>query len=193
MLGCSEPGRQVYMSYHPSPKRKYHWTWELIDMGTSLVGINTHNTNRIWAEALNKRNIQEFERYDTYVPEVKLDPQTRLDFLLTGPGQTPLYIEVKNCTLVQGHTAAFPDAVTLRGQRHLRSLIAIQEAGMMGALILIIQRTDALCFQPAHWIDPEYARLLRAAVQFGVMVKAYDVVLNTQEVTLNAPLPIIWK
>jgi sugar fermentation stimulation protein A len=121
------------------------------------VGINTQNTNRIWAEALRKRNIQEFGRYDTFQPEVKFGPDTRLDFLITGPDQKPMYIEVKNCTLVQKGIAAFPDAVTLRGQKHIQTLRLVQEAGMRAALVFIVQRMDAQYFQPASWIDPEYA------------------------------------
>ena len=192
MLGCSESGRPVYLSHHPHPRRKHSWTWEIIDMGTSLVGINTQNTNRIWAEALQGRNIQEFGRYDRYMPEVKLGPDSRLDFLLTGPDQSPMYMEVKNCTLVQNNVAAFPDAVTKRGQKHLHNLCAVQEAGMQGALIFVVQRMDARSFQPAAWIDPDYARLLRRARDVGVLIKAFDVHLDTTEVYVHGSLPVIW-
>ncbi|MCP4624232.1 MAG: hypothetical protein GY850_11950 [bacterium] len=41
MQGCSEPGRQVYLSSHNSPKRRPKYTWEMIQMPTSLVCTNT--------------------------------------------------------------------------------------------------------------------------------------------------------
>ena len=60
--------------------------------------------------------------YDTISAEVKFDPETRLDFYVTGPGQPLVSIEVKNCSLVENGVAAFPDAVTVRGHKHLRAL-----------------------------------------------------------------------
>jgi sugar fermentation stimulation protein A len=162
-------------------------------MGSSLVGVNTQNTNRIWAEALQNRSISEFGRYDTFQPEVKLDPDTRLDFLLTGSDVPPMYVEVKNCTLVQDKAAAFPDAVTARGQKHIKALRAVHDSGMQAALVFVVQRTDARFFQPAYWIDPEYARLLAQAARQGVMVKAYDVVMDTSRITINRDLPVLWE
>ena len=47
MKGCCEPGRTVYLSMHDNPKRKYKYTWELIAMPTSLVGVNTLTPNRL--------------------------------------------------------------------------------------------------------------------------------------------------
>jgi len=47
MRECSEPGRTVWLSYHNKPARKYKYSWEIIDMGSSLVGINTILPNRL--------------------------------------------------------------------------------------------------------------------------------------------------
>ena len=41
MKECSEPGSPVYLSFHDNPKRKLKYTWEMIKMPTSLVGVNT--------------------------------------------------------------------------------------------------------------------------------------------------------
>jgi sugar fermentation stimulation protein A len=82
MLGCCEPGRPVHVSRHDDPKRKLACTWELIQMETSLVGVNTMNTNRIVRKALESESIPRFGRYDTIVSEVKVTPRTRLDFML---------------------------------------------------------------------------------------------------------------
>ncbi len=52
MTGCSEPGRSVYLSTHDNPKRKLKYTWELIKMPTSLVGVNTLVPNRLVFESV---------------------------------------------------------------------------------------------------------------------------------------------
>ncbi len=49
MLTCSEPGQTVYLSRHENPKRKLKYTWEMIKMPTSLVGVNTLTPDMGWS------------------------------------------------------------------------------------------------------------------------------------------------
>ena len=191
MLGCSEPGRPVHVSHHDNPKRKLAYTWELIQMETSLVGVNTMNTNRIVQKALESESISRFGRYDTIVPEVKINAKTRIDFVLQGQGVIPWYIEVKNCTLVESGRAMFPDAVSIRGQKHLRELMTLKTAGYKAAVLFLVQRTDAREFSPASHIDPDYSQMLFAAKQAGVDILVYDVKLNTSRITINRELPLV--
>ena len=51
-----------------------------------------------------------------------MSKHSRLDFLLEKNG-TKIYVEAKNCTLVENNVAMFPDAVTKRGTKHLQELI----------------------------------------------------------------------
>jgi sugar fermentation stimulation protein A len=41
MTSCCEPGRRVFLSRHADPRRKLAYTWEMIQMPGSLVGVNT--------------------------------------------------------------------------------------------------------------------------------------------------------
>ena len=191
MLGCSEPGRPVYVSHNANPKRKMAHTWELIQMETSLVGVNTLNTNRIVRKALESESISKFARYDTIVSEVKISPKTRIDFALQGGEMVPWYLEVKNCTLVESGRAMFPDAVSLRGQKHLQELMDLKQAGHNAAVLFLVQRTDARDFSPAWHIDPDYSRMLISAQEAGVDVLVYDVRLDTSKITLNCELPLV--
>jgi sugar fermentation stimulation protein A len=122
MQGCSEPGRPVYLSYHDNPKRKLKYTWELIDMPTSLVGVNTLVPNRLVARSIMAGRIKELRGYADLRREVKIGDHSRIDLLLTGGDRRRCYIEIKNCTLVTDGIACFPDAVTTRGQKHIREL-----------------------------------------------------------------------
>jgi sugar fermentation stimulation protein A len=64
--------------------------------------------------------------------------------------------------------AAFPDAVTLRGQKHLAEMMQIVKNGERAAFFYCVQRSDALCFGPADYIDPAYAELFRQSLAAGV-------------------------
>lgn len=190
MIGCSEPGRPVYITRHDNPKRKLPYTWELIDMGVSLVGVNTMVPNRLVAENIAEGNIIELCGFDKIHREVKVGNHSRLDLKLEKKDSLPCYVEIKNCTLVENHTALFPDATTTRGQKHLDELTRLAEKGHRCVMFFLIQRMDAKHFSPADHIDPAYGEKLRRAARAGVEVLAYDVNIDLIQIQINQKLPI---
>lgn len=189
MTGCSEPGQPVYISFHDNPKRKLKYTWELIEMPTSLVGVNTQVPNRLVAESLKSKLVPELTKYDDVMREVTINQHSRLDLKLTGKGLPDCYIEIKNCTLVENGCAKFPDAPTKRGQKHLLELAGLKKKGARCVIFFLIQRTDAHSFSPADDIDPEYGRYLRKVTAKGVEIMAYDVYIDLKGIGLNQKLP----
>jgi sugar fermentation stimulation protein A len=185
MRGCCEPGRTVYLSLHDNPKRKYKYTWELIAMPTSLVGVNTLVPNRLVLKSINQKRIPELSQYGTVQREVKIGEHSRIDLMLTGKSGERCYVEIKNCTLVTGGVARFPDAVTSRGLKHIIELENLIAAGHRCVMFYFIQRMDAQVFQPADRIDPQYSRGLRRAAKKGIEVVAYDVRIDMQGIELN--------
>lgn len=67
----------------------------------------------------------------------------------------------------------FPDAVTTRGQKHLRELIAMKKRGHRAVVFFAGLHNGFDCFKVAEYIDPEYDKLLQEAMQEGVEVYAY--------------------
>jgi sugar fermentation stimulation protein A len=185
MTACCEPGRPVFISYHDNPRRKLAYTWELIQMPTSLVGVNTQVPNRLTAVAIESGNVAELAGYTKVKREVKVGQRSRIDILLESQGRRPCYVEVKNCTLVADGVARFPDAVTTRGQKHLDELQDLVAAGFRCAMFFLIQRMDAAVFMPADSIDSEYGRKLRKASQNGVEILAYDVSIDLKTIRLK--------
>ena len=189
MSGCSEPGRPVYLSYHDNPNRKYPYTWELIRMPTSLVGVNTLVPNRLLYESLVAGALPEFKGIQEVQKEVRVGDRSRIDLSLLDRKGARSFVEIKNCTLVTEGVAQFPDAVTSRGLKHIKELQKLAGQGHRVVMFYFIQRTDAVCFRPADHIDPAYGNQLRKAVKMGLEVLAYDVAVTTRQIRLNQRIP----
>jgi len=189
MLGCLLPGRPVYLSRSENPRRKLAYTWELIAMPDSLVGVNTQLPNRLAAHAIAAGDVAELRGYATVSREVRVGKNSRIDILLEAPRRRSCYVEVKNCTLVERGVARFPDAVTLRGRKHLMELRKLVADGCRCIMFFLVQRMDARRFAPADAIDPQYGASLRQAMRSGVEILVYDVRIDLAAIRLNAKLP----
>jgi len=163
-----KPVSYVWLSFHgeDSP-RTLKYTHELTEKpdGT-LIGSHTGRANKLAAEALQNGLIPTYSGWHIR-PEVKFTDGTRFDLLLTGPQGQTCWAEVKNVTYRSGPHAAFPDAVTERGTKHLHHLTAIVRGGHPALQIFMVQRTDVTSFTPAEAIDPTYANALRAFAAAG--------------------------
>jgi sugar fermentation stimulation protein A len=190
MKTCCDPGRPVYLSESLNPARRLHYTWELIEMPTSLVGVNTSVPNRLVRESIQNGVIPEFREYETVRAEVPCGSHSRLDLMLERPDNR-CFIEIKNCTLIEGTTASFPDAITARGLKHLVKLQELVDSGDRAVIFFLVQRSDATEFKPADHIDPKYGRELRSAVSNGVEVFCYDVTISLAKISLNKPIPVL--
>lgn len=189
MTGCSEPGRPVWLSRHPGGTRKYEYTLEMIDMPDALVGVNTAVPNRLVRAAALAGAVPEFPHPVDVRSEVR-HGDSRLDLLLRAPDSPDIFVEIKNCTLVENKTALFPDAVTARGRKHLEELARLAETDSRAVLFILVQRGDAECFSPADHIDPAWGETLRQVVRRGVEALAYRAVLDTSGVRIGARLPV---
>jgi sugar fermentation stimulation protein A len=190
MRTCAEPHRTVYLSESNNPRRKLKYTWELIRMPTSLIGVNTRIPNLLVALGIARNCIQGLTGYDDIKPEVTLNAKTRLDMRLRAKGRRDCYVEVKNCTLVEDGLAQFPDAPTARGAKHLEELQRLVAEGHRSAMVYLIQRMDARRFRPADTIDPHYGAMLREARDQGVELYAYDVTMNLEKIVIGRSIPI---
>jgi sugar fermentation stimulation protein A len=197
MRGCNTPGSRVWLSPATNPRRKLAWTYELVEAGDPpvLVGINTQHANVIADEAITGGVVRELAGYDWSRREVAAGDGTRCDLLLgNGPRDAPTartWVEVKNVTLVEDGVARFPDAVTLRGRRHLTALADRVARGDRAAMLYVVQRADATAFGPADAIDPAYGAALREAFAAGVEALAYRAEVTTTGIALVESLPVV--
>lgn len=191
MKECWGPDWKVLVTHADDPKRKLQYTLEMTHNGSSWICVNTGLTNKLVHEALNDGVIEELIGYEEVKPEKKYK-ESRIDFFLSSHGsKEDCYVEVKNVTLIDGEKALFPDAVSTRGQKHLRDLMEIKEQGLRACMLYVINRTDANTFSPAKDIDPTYAQLLVEAQSKGVEILAYQCSLNEEEIVLNNPIEVV--
>lgn len=195
MLSVKEPGSRVWLSPAADPNRKLRYTWELIEVGNGLVGINTSLSNRIVAEAITAGQIKELTGYPVLKREQKYGKNSRIDILLEAPDRPPCYVEVKNVTLKrsQGDLAEFPDAVTERGAKHLREMTDIVAAGGRAVMVYLVQRTDCRRFSVAADIDPAYAEGLATALAAGVEAVCYGCRMGPDAITVAEALIFDFK
>lgn len=191
MLSCNLPGSPVRLSLSPNPNRKLAYTWELLQVNGFWVGLNTMLPNRLAEEAIQDGTIVELQGYPKLRREVAYGSErSRIDILLEGDARR-CYVEVKNVTLVEDGMALFPDAVTTRGQKHLRELMEMVRNGDRGVLLFTVQRGDGNAVAPADRIDPEYGKLLREAVANGVEALAYRAEVQPEQIRLTERLAVI--
>lgn len=193
MKGCSEPGSRVWLRDSKNPQRKYPLSWELVEAKPNvIVGINTGLPNQLVKEAIETGKIKELSKYQTIQKEVSYgNEHSRIDLLLKDGTQKDAYVEVKNVTMAINNIAYFPDAVSTRGQKHLRELALMVQQGYRGVLVYCVQRNDVNEVRPADMIDPEYGDLLRQVSKQGVEMIAYQANISFQGIYLERSLPVV--
>lgn len=192
MMGLRDPGLRVWLEPNDDPRKKLRYSWRLAELpGGHWAGIDAGLPNRVVREALEGGRVAEFAAYGAVRPEVRYGANSRVDFLLSGPGLPEAYVEVKNVHLRRADDwAEFPDSVTARGTKHMGELARMAAGGHRAAVIYLVQRTDCARFRLAADIDPAYAEAARAAAAVGVEMLCYGTEIGPEGVTLARPLPV---
>lgn len=175
MKNCAEPGSRVWLSDSNDPKRKYRYSWQLVETAPGHIAcIHSALANKLVKEALVEHRVPELADYDEIKTEVRYGQEkSRIDLLLEKPEQQ-CFVEIKSVTLAMGEgLGLFPDAVSARGTKHLRELMQIKKEGARAVLFFCVQHTGITRVAPADEIDPLYSETLREAVTSGVEVLVY--------------------
>lgn len=197
MKNCIVSESACWYSTSDNPKRKYPHTLEIVTTpGGHLAGVNTGRANRLVEQALLDGVIEELQGYPLLRREVVYGAEkSRVDFLLSGSESDPrdCYVEVKSVTLMDSEgQGLFPDAVSTRGSKHLRELMAMVQQGHRAVLLFCVQHSGIQWVEPADEIDPVYGATLRTALAAGVEVIAYQARINPEqgEIVLVNKLPV---
>ena len=194
MQGCWAPDAPVQLSHSDNPKRKLAWTLERVDMGNGWVGVHTGRSNPVVEEALREGRVPLLAGYPSIRREVYFDPagfeRARFDLFLAGGVGADAWVEIKNVTLWERDALIFPDAVTLRGRKHLMLLAEARRQGFRGVTVYALNRPEGSCFRPADEIDPAYGEVLRQVVSQGVEILALRIEHRDGSMRVAGEVPV---
>lgn len=186
------PGARVWLAVSENPARKTPMDLVCVEKqrpGKPPLCINMDS------QAPNDAAEEWLRRGELFSPGAHIRREvvfgnSRFDFYVED-GDRRAFLEVKGVTLEREGVAAFPDAPTLRGAKHLRELIAAREAGYEAYVLFIIQMKEMRMLRPNDATDPEFGSCLRAAARAGVRVLAIDCRVTPREMIADAPVQVV--
>ena len=192
MFNLLREGNPVWITKSDNKSRKLKYTLQIIEVNNSKFCINTHITNKIVHESLEKKLVKSLDEYDLIRPEKKFGSNTRFDFLLTNSkNNKKAFLEVKSVTLNRKNNhAEFPDAVTSRGKKHLENLVVANNQGYDSYLMFLIQMENCESFAIASDIDHEYFKTFKETTENNIKVLCYDCKFSTKGIKLNKQIKL---
>ncbi len=136
------------------------WSRSISAPASSSSASTPAHPNALAAEAIAAGAIPELAGYAAMRREVRYGRNSRVDFLLAGPGAAALLRrdQERPPDARGAGLAEFPDAVTERGAKHLAELGDMVAAGDRAVMLFLIQIGSAERFALARDIDPAYGR-----------------------------------
>lgn len=204
---CPNPGRMtsilpecetIYLKdLGPSPTRKLRYRWELASTRQTNILVNTQWANKVAAKLLEGPLRTELELPEDSIVQSEVSyGESRFDFAYScqATGRSG-YLEVKQVTLRVGDReglrwAAFPDAVTARGARHLEHLGQLARMGVETRLLYVVGRDDVDAVRAAHEVDPNYAQVFGDARKSGVQIHAAGLKVDRGGLKFSKWLPV---
>jgi len=169
------PGSMLYLVRQSSPTLTCPYMCVAVEKNRAPVLLHTHLNNTIARHLIEDGRISGLEGAEIIRPEVSVG-SSRFDFLLRHKGKEVI-LEVKSCTLFSGKAAMFPDAVTLRGKRHLEELASLSGGKRKCAVLFIVHAPGIKYFLPEYHTDLEFSKTLLSIAQ-DIMVRAVSVSWN---------------
>ena len=191
MMGLLNENNDAWVSKNDDPKRKLKFTLEILKYKNNLIGINTHLANKLVLEGLKNNSFLEFKNLENIQPEVFYNKETRFDFLVSKENKKS-FIEVKNVTLIRDNkNSEFPDAITTRGSKHIKTLIEASKKGYQCYVLFLVQISNCKYFKIAKDIDKEYYENYKYAKKVGVNFIAYNCKIGSKEIKVDKKVKII--
>lgn len=182
------PGAAVWVQPASGANRKTAYTLLLVQQGKGYVCLNAHLANDIVHFWLQQGILAAFADV-TQIMREKTYGKSRFDFLLQRGGKR-CYAEVKSVNLLDGDTARFPDAPTVRGSKHLQELMQCKQDGLDSAVIFLVMGNQASRFAVNWDTDPAFGQQLQLARQAGVEIYIYTCQIDLQGIRYTGTIPM---
>ena len=191
MMGLLNENNDAWVLKNEDPKRKLKYTLQILKTSKNVIGVNTHLANKLVHEGLQNNTLLEFKNLDKIVTEKFYNKETRFDFLVE-KNKKKIFIEVKNLTLIRyGKTSEFPDAITTRGSKHIKTLMDAHKKGYECYVLFLVQIENCKYFKIANDIDNEYYENYKLAKKSGVKFIAYNCKVGSKEIKIDKKVEIL--
>ncbi len=191
MMGLLNENNDAWVLKNDNPKRKLKYTLQILKTKKNVIGVNTHLANKLVHEGLQNNTLLEFKNIDKIITEKFYNKETRFDFLVE-ENKKKIFIEVKNVTLIRdGKTSEFPDAITTRGSKHIKTLIDAHKKGYECYVLFLVQIENCKYFRIAKDIDKEYYKNYKLAKKSGVKFIAYNCKVGSKEIKIDKKIVIL--
>ena len=191
MMGLLNENNDAWVLKNDNPKRKLKYTLQILKTSKNVIGVNTHLANKLVHEGLQNNTLLEFKNLDKIVTEKFYNKETRFDFLVE-KNKKKIFIEVKNVTLIRdGKTSEFPDAITTRGSKHIKTLMDAHKKGYECYVLFLVQIENCKYFRIAKDIDKEYYENYKLAKKSGVKFIAYNCKVGSKEIKIDKKIKIL--
>ena len=191
MMGLLNENNDAWVLKNEDPKRKLKYTLQILKTSKNMIGVNTHLANKLVHEGLQNNTLLEFKNLDKIVTEKFYNKETRFDFFVE-KNKKKIFIEVKNVTLIRdGKTSEFPDAITTRGSKHIKTLMDAHKKGYECYVLFLVQIENCKYFRIAKDIDNEYYENYKLAKKSGVKFIAYNCKVGPKEIKIDKKVEIL--
>jgi sugar fermentation stimulation protein A len=170
MEGLVVPGATVFLS-QPTKPRALTYTWELLQLGDELIGVNTVLPNQLVKAVLQRQLLPDVGQLESLKSEQPFGRGHRVDFLFEQPRRH--FLEVKNCHLIYPDGFGyFPDSTSERATGHVAALQRQVAKGSQATVLFTVQRQSVVAVRPSDVHDGAFARAVRRAAKAGVLFRA---------------------
>ena len=186
-----ETGNTVYLEKSSNPDRKTKYDLIAVEKkreGKSplLVNMDSQIPNAVAAEWIPRSGL--FSSEATVLREVRFGA-SRFDLYIED-GSRRAFMEVKGVTLEEGGKAAFPDAPTERGVKHIRELCRAIDEGYEAYILFVVQMKEITSFSSNDITHKAFGDALRIAAEKGVKILAYDCKVKPDSLVIDAPVSV---
>ena len=187
------PDSTVYLEdFSENPRnRKLMYDLIAVEKGDLLINMDSQAPNKVVREALENGIIQlpEIRKLTLIRPETVFG-DSRFDFYIEDANGKKGFIEVKGVTLENDGIAAFPDAPTERGVKHINELIAAKNSGYYAYILFVVQMSGMKYLIPNDDTHKAFGDALRYARSSGVNVLAYECEVEPNRLNITGEISV---
>lgn len=177
-------GARIYLQKSTNPSRKTKYSLISIYKDQILINIDSQVPNSVVYEGILQKKISDFSELLKLRREVTFG-NSRFD-LYYETKNSKGFIEVKGVTLENEGISMFPDAPTVRGNKHVLELIKATESGYKNYIFFLIQMAGINSFRPNISTDPDFSLSLVKANKSGVDIICFNSTVGDDFIELNS-------